>query len=82
MSGFGAVFDEMIAIDKETGLPKNGRYEEPNSVRYYRDGLLHREDGPAEDRMWNGGGLKVWWQNGLEHRTDGPAVIYALDGEY
>ena len=41
--------------------------------RWYLNGLLHREDGPAieyADRTI------AWYKNGERHRKDGPAVIY------
>lgn len=57
---------------------KNGRYvSEDGAIEWYRDGKLHREDGPAIE--WFTGG-KVWYQNGLRHREDGPAIEYH-DGE-
>ena len=38
---------------------------------WLKDGLLHREDGPAVV-YYNGD--KIWYKNGLCHREDGPAV--------
>lgn len=38
------------------------------------DGWVHREDGPAIERL---DGTKKWYQNGALHREDGPAVEYA-----
>jgi hypothetical protein len=35
---------------------------------------LHREDGPAVERM---NGDKSWYLNGKRHREDGPAVEYS-----
>lgn len=40
-------------------------------TRWYKDGVLHREDGPAvigKDEH------KEWWVNGKLHREDGPAI--------
>jgi len=46
----------------------------PNGTRkWWRNGKLHREDGPAIE--WANGG-KEWWRNGTRHRTDGPAIEY------
>ncbi len=54
---------------------------------WYKDGLLHREDGPAV--IYNNGCI-AYYQGGILHRTDGPAVIdlsgsqnkvWALNGE-
>jgi hypothetical protein len=42
-----------------------------NSSKYwYRNGELHREDGPAAVSSEG----KAWFRNGLRHRSDGPAV--------
>jgi|TARA_R110000851_G_scaffold324557_1_gene491931 hypothetical protein len=54
--------------------------------RWFMNGKLHREDGPAIE--WANGN-KSWWVNGILHRTDGPAIEWAscsiewyLDGRY
>ena len=39
--------------------------------RWYHNGKLHREDGPALDAD---DGAKYWFQHGKLHRLDGPAV--------
>jgi len=49
---------------------KNGRYEEDGKVSYYKDGMLHREDGPARDFA---NGDRLWFLNDKPHREDGPA---------
>lgn len=49
---------------------KTGRFEEDGRVSYYKDGLLHREEGPA--REWPNGD-KLWFLNDKLHRVDGPA---------
>ena len=46
--------------------------------RWYLNGNLHREDGPAIVDMADG--RKEWWINGNLHREDGPAIIWA-DGD-
>ena len=38
---------------------------------WYRDGKLHREDGPAVECA---DGYKSWYRNGKLHREDGPAI--------
>ena len=38
--------------------------------KWYRDGKLHRKDGPAVEYPT---GAEVWYQNGKIHREDGPA---------
>lgn len=40
---------------------------------HYREGELHRDDGPAVEE--NNGNTK-WFRNGLQHRDDGPAILY------
>ena len=45
---------------------------EPNGTKkWYLNGELHREDGPAVE--WSDG-TKSWYLNGERHREDGPAV--------
>lgn len=43
------------------------------SIRWYREGRLHREDGPA---LVCPNGTEYWYLNGRKHRADGPAVVY------
>lgn len=45
--------------------------------RWYKNGKLHREDGPAIE--W-ARGSKHWYIEGLKHRTDGPAVKWPNGG--
>ena len=40
--------------------------------RWYLNGQLHREDGPAIELS---DGTKEWWLKGLLHREDGPAIV-------
>jgi hypothetical protein len=47
---------------------------EDGSVRYYLDGVPHREDGPAIEHS---NGTKSYHLHGRFHRIDGPAVEYA-----
>ncbi len=42
-----------------------------DSIRYYKNGLLHREDGPAVEYA---NSTKYWHNNGKIHREDGPAI--------
>lgn len=44
------------------------------STAWYKEGLLHREDGPA---LIMNDGTKFWYRNGLWHRENGPAVEWA-----
>ena len=54
---------------------KNGRYKDKyGTVRWYKDGQFHREDGPAVE--WNSG-TKSWYLNDKLHREDGPAIEWS-----
>ena len=44
---------------------------EDGTKRWYKDGQLHREDGPALELTT---GHKAWYQNSKRHREDGPAI--------
>jgi hypothetical protein len=41
---------------------------------WYKNGLLHREDGPTVEYS---NGNKEWYKNGERHREDGPAIEYS-----
>jgi hypothetical protein len=43
------------------------------TYKYYRNGKLHRDDGPAVIKP---DGTQEWYKEGKLHRDDGPAVIY------
>ena len=45
--------------------------------RWYKDGIAHREDGPAKIES---DGSEYWFLNGKLHRVDGPAVIDKFRG--
>lgn len=49
---------------------KNGKYEDSDGVKWYRNGLLHRNGGPAIECA---DGTKHWFIDGQYHRVDGPA---------
>lgn len=53
---------------------KNGKVTDSfGTIRWYKDGELHREDGPS---YIDENGTKVWWLNGERHRLDGAAVEF------
>jgi len=55
-----------------------------HSERYYIDGKLHREDGPAYIEYYKNGQMwKEWYsKNNVPHRENGPAFIrYCEDGK-
>lgn len=56
---------------------KNGKIVDDGDIFWFKDDLLHREDGPAVE--WPDG-TKEWYLNGKRHRGNGPAVEYA-DGD-
>jgi antitoxin component YwqK of YwqJK toxin-antitoxin module len=44
------------------------------SVGYYKNGLLHRENGPAIE--WFVDGTKMWFIKNERHNENGPAIEY------
>ena len=81
-------FPDLIPFFKKNAPGfKDGRYKDKyGDDRYYKNNMLHREDGPAVERA---GGSQEWYLDGKRHRTDGPAVENAdgsrewyLDGKY
>jgi len=65
-----------ITVNNWTEIPKNytGHVKFTNSDQYwYKNGQLHREDGPAA--IWDDG-TQEWLKDRQLHREDGPAVIY------
>lgn len=70
-------------------IKNNGQYiKENGDEEWYKDGKLHRENGPAvivNNRNWYlndkitlkcEGQIKYWYQHGKLHRNNGPAIIY------
>jgi hypothetical protein len=56
----------------------NGKViKENGSVVWYKDDKLHREDGPAVERI---DGYKAWYLDNMMHRLDGPAIEYVNGG--
>jgi hypothetical protein len=54
---------------------KNGMFiNHFGNKMYYKNGELHREDGPAIE---NASGVKFWYLNGQLHREDGPACEWS-----
>ena len=53
--------------------------DERGTKRWYKDGKLHREDGPAFESE---NGYKSWYINGKRHREDGPAIEDTNGGKY
>lgn len=64
-----------LSITLENGVMYTVEYVD--GIEYwYKDGMLHREDGPA---MTYENGTTVWYKDDKIHREDGPAVEY-VDG--
>ncbi len=62
---------EAVPDDREKSEPP---VDADGTKRWYRDGKLHREDGPAIEYA---DGRKHWYRDGKLHREDGPAVEWA-----
>ena len=65
----------MIHVGTSLGPVSNlgtGRIRTPHGYVYLRDGLKHRDKGPAETHE---DGYKAWFKMGRRHRVGGPAVI-------
>ena len=54
----------------------NIEIDKDGTIRYYKNGKLHNDNGPAIEYVNTS---KAWLINGQFHRLDGPAVEY-LDG--
>lgn len=54
------------------GSGKEMIFDFSGNKRWYLNGKLHREDGPARTTSI---GLQEWYLNGSRHREDGPALI-------
>jgi hypothetical protein len=52
--------------------------DESGNKRWFINGKLHREDGPAIEYADD---TKVWFINGKRHREDGPAVEWVDGGK-
>lgn len=68
-----------IKLD-ENNEPLNGCYEDGWGLQqYFKNGIIHRDDGPALisedsiDKRW------CWFVEGLPHRLDGPAACFGDD---
>jgi hypothetical protein len=56
--------------DTEMKILCSGCYDKNGTIYYFKEGLLHRVDGPAESFE---DGSFSWYLNGKRHREDGPA---------
>lgn len=76
----------MYELRKGSQLDKISEVNCASCVAYYKNGVLHREDGPAVE--WPNG-AKEWHVNGMLHRVDGPAIetpegdkLWSLNGQH
>ena len=61
-------------------MKKNGLHVDTDGTKcWYKDGLIHREDGPA---IIYKDGAQYWYKNGKYHRDDGPAAICRDGSQY
>ena len=68
-----------IKVGEPTTFVKQGPLIDELGKKWYKDNLLHREDGPAIERH---NGSKHWYINNERHRLDGPAIEYANGSKY
>lgn len=59
--------EDFISEDNKNGFVKNSLGDK----FWYKDGNLHREDGPAAVYSY---GAEIWYKEGEIHREDGPAI--------
>jgi hypothetical protein len=77
------------SLDKivKSCIPITGTWKSDDGIEYhYRDGKLHRDDGPA---IVCPNGRQCYYRDGKLHRDDGPAIVcpngeqhYYRDGKY
>ena len=53
--------------------------DEQGTIRFYKNGELHRLNGPA---IISANGTEYWFKNGKRHRDDGPAITYPSGNKY
>ena len=63
------------------GYDNNGQ-RQIISKNWFKDGVRHRDNGPAFINYNNGQIIKKWYKDGQLHRDDGPAIInYDINGQ-
>ena len=65
---------DVLWLVVQAELTVDGLTTRYGSTYWYKDGRLHRVDGPA---VISGEGTREWWRGGLPHRVGGPAFEYA-----
>ena len=73
----------MLKVDNSLQIPEGYTgsvyVDMGKHIRWYVNGKIHREDGPAiiyDDGSWS------WFYNGFCHRLDGPAVFRKVEKSY
>lgn len=56
----------------ELGKDTERKVQPDGTVLWYRQGVLHRDNGPAVECP---NGEQRWFQSGREHRENGPAIV-------
>jgi len=68
--------EQSITVKDQNQVPKGytGHITcaDDGTQKWYKNGKVHREDGPAI--IW-ADGTQVWFKNNKAHREDGPAII-------
>ena len=65
------IYIEKLLSEDEIYKLCTGKFNLHDHVIYYKDGNIHRDDGPAIE---DANGDKYWFVNGKRHRDDGPAI--------
>ena len=63
--------DGEVRFECDLGGGRTKRVWPDGEVRYYKNGELHRKEGPAIESLLHN--TKVWYRNGKRHRKEGPA---------
>ena len=77
-----AINDPMRGYDEEMGenIPwyaiDGHHIRDDGEERWYKDGMLHRDNGPAI--IW-ANGTEGWFQYDMHHREDGPAIVSTVN---
>ena len=67
------VYPFLIKMSDIINIVEYSTIDSKTHKTYYKNNLLHRENGPAVEYS---NGDKEWWVDGRLHRMDGPALDY------
>lgn len=68
-----------VEMDADSKTRPSRRVGPDGTTRWFRNGVLHRDDGPAVVGI---DGNEEWFQDGLRHRENGPAIVLASGFQY